>query len=475
MTEPWSMSATQLAAAIRARQVSAREATASVLARIEAVNPAINALPEVLAEEAMEAAAAADAAQARGGRLGPMHGVPVTIKVNVDQKGHATTNGIVALRDNIAAEDAPVVANLRAAGAIVVGRSNTPAFSYRWFTDNDVHGRTLNPWDHRVTPGGSSGGAAAATATGMGAIGHGNDIGGSVRYPAYACGIAGLRPTVGRIPAYNSTMTEDRALTSQMMSVQGPLARNIADIRLAFAAMARPDPRDPISLPVALDFPLPPTPIKVALFRDGRADAQVAGALERAAKALAAAGFVVEEAAPPCFDEAHRIWLSLIANDMRRSMLPAIETYGDAAIKASARHFTGSVPEMSRDECLALLARRYTIAREWSLFLARYPILLMPVSWRRPVPIDMDVQGAELGAALIAAQSPLLPIALLGLPGLAVPTGFDAALAKGGLPSGVQLVADRFREDLLLMAGEAIEAVQPPLGFPSSDLLAVRS
>ncbi len=470
MTEPWSMTATQLAAAIRTGQLSARAAVASALARIEAVNPVINALPAVLAEEAMAAAAAADEAQARGARLGPMHGVPITIKVNVDQKDHATTNGIVALRDNIAQEDAPVVANLRAAGAIVVGRSNTPAFSYRWFTDNDLHGRTLNPWNRGVTPGGSSGGAAAATATGMGAVGHGNDIGGSVRYPAYACGIAGLRPTVGRIPAHNSTMADDRALTSQMMSVQGPLARSIADIRLAFTAMARPDPRDPISLPVAFEFPLPPTPIKVALFRDSRADSQVSGALDRAARALSQAGYAVEEAAPPCFDEAHRVWLSFIANDMRRSMLAAIETYGDAAIKASARHFTGSVPEMSRDECLAMLARRYTIAREWSLFLARYPILLMPVSWRRPVPVDMDVKGAALGAELIAAQSPLLPIALLGLPGLAVPTG----LAEG-LPSGVQLVADRFREDLLLRAGEAIEAVQPPLGFPPLDPPAVRS
>lgn len=465
MSEPWSLSAHDIAAEIRAGRLSARQATESTLARIAAVNPSLNALPDVMADEALAAAKSADEAQAHGKPLGALHGVPVTVKVNVDLAGHATTNGIVALRDNIAPEDAPVVANLRAAGAIVVGRSNTPAFSWRWFTDNDLHGRTLNPWDGSVTPGGSSGGAAAATATGMGAIGHGNDIGGSVRYPAYACGIAGLRPTVGRIPAHNATMRDDRALISQMMSVQGPLARNIEDLRLAFAAMAKPDPRDPISLPVALAFPLPPTPIKVALFRGGdgmKPDAQVAGALDRAAKALAAAGYAVEEAAPPCFEEAHRIWLAFIANDMRRAMLPAIEAYGDAAIKVSARLLAGSVPEMSRDEILALLARRYSVAREWSLFLARYPILLMPTSWRRPVPIDMDLQGAARGAELIAAQSPLLTVALLGLPGLAVPTG----LAEG-LPSGVQLVADRFREDLLLRAGEAIEAVHPTLGFPA--------
>lgn len=465
MSEPWSLSAHALAAEIRAGRLSARQATESALARIAAVNPAINALPDVMAEEATKAAAAADEAQAHGKPLGPLHGVPITVKVNVDLAGHATTNGIVALRDNIAPEDAPVVANLRAAGAVVVGRSNTPAFSWRWFTDNDLHGRTLNPWDAGVTPGGSSGGAAAATATGMGAIGHGNDIGGSVRYPAYACGIAGLRPTVGRVPAHNATLREDRPFCSQMMSVQGPLARTIEDLRLAFAAMAKPDPRDPVSLPVPLAFPLPPTPIRVALFRGTgsmKPDASVAGALDRAAKALAAAGYAVEEAAPPCFEEAHRIWLAFIASDMRRAMMPAIEAHGDAAIKVSARLFAGSVPEMSGDEILAMFARRYTVAREWSLFLARYPVLLMPVSWRRPVPIDMDIQGAAKGAELIAAQSPLLGVSLLGLPGLAVPTG----LAEG-LPSGVQLVADRFREDLLLRAGEAIEAAQPPLGFPA--------
>ena len=192
----WSLCARELAALIRQREVSARDATTSVLARIAEVNPRINALPEVMAEQALATADACDrmlaAGPSTGFTPGPLHGVPVTIKVNVDTAGYATTDGIVAAKDNVAKTDSPLVAHLRAAGAVVVGRNNTPAFSLRWFTDNDLHGRTLNPFDPKVTPGGSSGGAAAAVATGMGPIAHGNDYGGSIRYPAWACGVVGL-------------------------------------------------------------------------------------------------------------------------------------------------------------------------------------------------------------------------------------------------------------------------------------------
>lgn len=170
-----------------------------MLDRIDLVNPRLNAVVDVMAVEALVAARAADEAVRRGDDLGALHGVPVTVKVNVDVAGRPTTGGITANSDHVAAEDAPVVANLRRAGAVIVGRTNTPEFSLRWFTDNDVHGRTLNPWSEEVTPGGSSGGAASALAAGMGAIAHGNDYGGSIRHPAWACGVVGLRPTVGRV------------------------------------------------------------------------------------------------------------------------------------------------------------------------------------------------------------------------------------------------------------------------------------
>ena len=163
--------------------------------------------------------------------------MPVTVKVNVDLKGQATTGGVPANRDAVAVEDNPVVANLRRAGAVILGQTNTPEFSFRWFTENPLHGRTLNPWDPALTPGGSSGGAAAAVASGMCPIAHGNDIAGSVRYPAYACGVAGLRPTAGRIPSYDASDAQGRGLSSQVMSVEGPLARRVRDLRLALAAM----------------------------------------------------------------------------------------------------------------------------------------------------------------------------------------------------------------------------------------------
>ena len=263
--ELWRWSAADLARAIASKEISSRQAVQSALERIERVNPALNAIVQVLAEEALAAADTADAAVRAGYRLGPLHGVPVTTKVNVDQRGCATTNGVVEFRNVIATEDSPVVANLRKAGAIIVGRTNTPAFSHRWFTDNDFHGATYNPWGKGLTPGGSSGGAASAVASGMGAIAHGNDFGGSIRYPAYACGIAGLRPTPGRIPAFNPSATADRPITAQLMSVQGPLARSVSDVRLALSAMAQPDMRDGNWMPVPLNGPELPRPLGVAI------------------------------------------------------------------------------------------------------------------------------------------------------------------------------------------------------------------
>ena len=240
---------------IRRRDVSCREVVAAALARLDAVNPRINAVVRPLHETALAEAAAADQALARGAVVGPLHGVPITTKVNVDQTGCPTDNGVVAFKDLVATRDNPVVANLRRAGAIVIGRTNTPAFSMRWFTDNALHGATLNPWDPARTPGGSSGGAAAATATGIGAIGHGNDIAGSVRYPAYCCGLVGLRVSYGRVPSWNFTSTVLRTISSQLMAVQGPLTRRVRDARAAFAAMAIPDPNDPRCATVPLDGP----------------------------------------------------------------------------------------------------------------------------------------------------------------------------------------------------------------------------
>jgi amidase len=448
----WALSAVETVRLIRSGQASARDVTAAVLQRIDAVNPQLNALVQPMHDEALQAARDADEAQARGEPLGELHGVPVTIKVNVDQQGFATTNGIRTAQDLIADADSPPVANLKRAGAIIVGRSNTPAFSLRWFTDNVVHGRTFNPFDASRTPGGSSGGAAVATATGMGAIGHASDLGGSIRYPAYACGVVGLRPTVGRLPAFNATAGDERGIASQLMATQGPIARSIDDIRFSLPPMSKADARDPLWVPVASDVP-EAGPLSVACFipRTG-VDPAVGAAVRQAASWLADAGCRVEEASPPDIDEASAIWRSLIYGDAMCAILPAIERSGDSAMQASIRNTITQMPDLGRDEFLALLARRLTLARNWSMFLGRHHVLLMPVSLAKPFPIDEDTQGQEKMESVLAAQSPLLSTAMLGLPGLSVPTGM-----AGTTPMGVQLVAARFREDRCLAAGAIIE------------------
>ncbi|QYU67783.1 hypothetical protein J4558_23330 [Leptolyngbya sp. 15MV] len=262
MTQFWRLPATEVAALVRGRKASATEVAKDALARLDAANPAINAVVDHRPEDTLAEAARVDAMFARGEDAGPLAGVPVTIKVNVDQAGYATTNGLRIQKDHRATEDNPVVANMRKAGAVILGRTNTPAFSLRWFCRNGLHGHTKNPWNPALTPGGSSGGAAAATAAGIGAIGHGTDIGGSIRYPAYACGIHGLRPTLGRIPAVNLS-APDRHIGGQLMAVSGPLARTIADLRMAFEAMCARDVREPWY--VEMPFAGPPAPKRAAL------------------------------------------------------------------------------------------------------------------------------------------------------------------------------------------------------------------
>lgn len=464
----WRLGAVDLAQAIRSRQVSAREATRSVLDRIAEVNPRINALVTVLPEQALAAADAADQAIARGDRLGPLHGVPVSIKINVDVAGQPTTDGVAALKDNVAPTDSPLVRSLREAGAILVGRNNAPAFSLRWFSDNAFHGRTLNPFDAGVTPGGSSGGAAAAVAMGMGPIAHGNDYGGSIRYPAWACGVVGLRTTVGRVPSYKAS-APNRIVSNQLMSVQGPLTRTVADARLALEVMAQGSPLDPQWTPAPLQFPDSARPTRVAVFtrwQGSRVDASVVAAVNQAAEWLAEAGYEVEEAEPPHFEEAAAMHRQMVMDDMRRAGIAAMNKLGDDALSQSLAYFTGGVTPWDRDQYLEGLMRRFSIARDWAVFLDKYPVLLTPNSWERQFPVDDDLRSQQRFEEILLAQTPMLNTAMLGLPGLAVPTG-----VQDGLPVGVQLVATRFREDLLLAAGEAIERAA---GFSALDHLAAK-
>ncbi|MEY5097545.1 MAG: Acylamidase [Pseudomonadota bacterium] len=465
----WRLGAVEQAQAIRSRQASAREVTQSVLDRIAEINPRINALTAVFTEEALAAADAADAAVERGDALGPLHGVPVTIKVNVDVAGQATTDGVAAFNDNIAREDSPLVKSMRDAGAIIVGRNNAPAFSLRWFTDNEFHGRTLNPFDAGVTPGGSSGGAAAATAMGMGAIAHGNDYGGSIRYPAWACGVVGLRTSVGRVPAYKAS-APNRIISNQQMSVQGPLTRSVADARLALQVMSRGTPLDPQWVPAPLEYADSTRPTRVAVFTrwdQSPVDPSAIAAVKQAAEWLAKAGYEVKEAEPPHFAEVAAMHFQMVMNDMRRVAEPFMRANGDDALRAVLDHYMAVTPVWDRDQYLEALTRRFSIARDWAVFLERDPVLLMPNSWERQFPIDDDLRSPERAAQILLAQSPMLSTAVLGLPGLAVPTG-----VVDGLPVGVQLVSNKFREDRMLAAGEVIERAS---GFSALDYLAPRA
>src|ERR1700726_4043368 len=337
MEDLWRLSAADIAALIRSKKVSAKEAASAALARLDAVNPKINAVVDHRPEDVLAEAAAIDATIARNETIGPLAGVPVTVKVNIDQAGFATTNGLKLQRDVIAATNSPVIDNLRKAGAVILGRTNCPAFSYRWFTTNLVHGDTKNPRDAGITPGGSSGGAGAAVAAGIGHIAHGTDIARSIRYPAYACGVHGLRPTMGRIAAFNASLPE-RTIGPQISAVSGPLARTIGDLRIALAAMSGKDVRDPWWVPAPLEGPAMPKRAALCLRPDGLETVdEVKAAVVDAGKRLQRAGWTVEEIANTPLREAAELQTKLWLGDGYEAQLEAAEREGDPGALACLR------------------------------------------------------------------------------------------------------------------------------------------
>ncbi|HET6838889.1 MAG TPA: amidase family protein [Bradyrhizobium sp.] len=457
MEELWRLSATGLAALIKSKKVSAKEAASSALARLDAVNPAINAVVDHRPADVLAQAAAIDAAIAANEDVGPLAGVPVTVKANIDQKGFATTNGLTLQRDVIAATNSPPVDNLRKAGAVILGRTNCPAFSYRWFTTNLIHGDTKNPRDPAITPGGSSGGAGAAVAAGIGQIAHGTDIAGSIRYPAYACGVHGIRPTVGRVPGFNAALPE-RTIAAQISAVSGPLARSVGDLRIALAAMSGRDARDPWWVPAPLEGPSMPKRAALCLQPDGlETVAEVKAAVADAGKRLEREGWTVEEVATPPLREAADLQTKLWLGDNYEAQLDAAEREGDPGALACLRGNRGKVFPFDAAAFSKALTRRATLAREWLLFLENYSVVVMPVSAELPFPDGLDMRDETSFARVWRAQLPQIAIPFLGLPGLTVSTGL-----VGRVPVGVQIVSTRFREDLCLLAGEAIEAGGTP-------------
>jgi amidase len=458
MDHLWRLPAAELASLIRGKEVSAREAAVAALARLDAVNPAINAVVDHRPDDVLAQADAVDAAIGRNEEVGALAGVPVTVKVNIDQVGFATTNGVKLQRDAIAKSNSPVVDNLKKAGAVILGRTNCPAFSFRWFTTNLIHGDTKNPRDPQVTPGGSSGGAGAAVAAGIGHIAHGTDIAGSIRYPAYACGVHGLRPTLGRVAAFNPGLPE-RTIGPQISAVSGPLARTIGDLRIALEVMSGRDIRDPWWVPVPLVGPPMPKRAALCLNPDGlETAAEVKAAVTDAGQRLERAGWRVEmiENTPP-LREAAELQTKLWLGDGYEAMLDAAEREGDPGALACLRGNRDKVFPFDAAAFSKVLTRRATLTREWQVLFETYAVLLMPVSGELPFPDGLDRRDEASFARVWRAQMPQVGIPFMGLPALTVTTGL-----VGRIPVGVQVVSGRYREDLCLDAGAAIEEEGTP-------------
>ncbi|AWM11413.1 amidase family protein [Bradyrhizobium symbiodeficiens] len=452
----WQWSAVETAAAIRSGAISAVETVEAHLDRMRAVNPKLNAVVVDLSEEALKAAHAADKQRAKGGELGLLHGVPVTIKENVDYEGRPNFNGVPANKDLIAPSDAPVVRNLKKSGAIVIGLTNTPEFSFRGFTDNPLHGLTLNPWDPDITCGGSSGGAGSAVAAGIGTIAHGNDIGGSLRWPAHCNGVATIKPTQGRIPAFNASATAERPMLAHLMSAQGPLARHVADVRLALEVMSRRDPRDPWWVPAPLVGERPKGPIKVALAKipeDMEVDPSVRAALRQAADHLERSGYRVSEVEVPDINGVWQTWCDIITNE-------TVVMQEAGMLKVTSEDFHKAWDGMKdKANVLDLKAwMRATAARSghiraWQLFFEEYPVVLAPTTVKpTPGPRDDTVSAERVREIFWGEIRFISAINVLGLPGAVVPVALH-----DGKPIGVQLIAGRYREDLALDAAAAIE------------------
>ena len=456
--DPATLSASALTALIRTRELSAEEAVKATLARIDRLNPGLNAIVQRRDDEALAEARAIDARLAQGEDPGPLAGVPVTVKVNIDQAGFATTNGLRIQENLVAQQDSPPVANLRRAGAILVGRTNTPAFSLRWFTRNALHGATKNPSFPGLTPGGSSGGAAAAAAAGLGSIAHGTDIAGSIRYPAHACGIHGLRPGLGRVPAFNAT-AGDRLIGGQLMATSGPLARSAADLRLGLQALSQPDPRDPWHTAYA------PTPYRkraaLALTPDGlQTDPAIQQALTEAAKTLEAQGWEIGTPEIPPFREAMELQLTLWLSEFGLGGAEAVAREADPDATFVHRELTNLAPPPTLESFMRALQSRARLARLWRGFFTDWPVLLTPVSGALPFPDHYDTSGPEAFAQVIEAQMPQIAPPFMGLPGLALTTTRTATH-----PIAIQALADRGNEHILLdladLLAPEIPAVTP--------------
>jgi amidase len=455
MPELHELGALELVRLVRARDISRRQVLESHLDRIDAVNDLVNAVVErVDREAALSAADAADRDHEARSAL-PLDGVPVSIKDHFDVEGMLHTEGVARFSERRSPGNSAVVQRWLDAGGFVVGKCNQPDFQIRWNTVNDLYGATRNPRDTSLTAGGSSGGDAAAVASGMAALGLGADYGGSIRVPASFCGVFGLRPSAGRVPEFQVLDPEKGGVTLDLMNSPGPFARTLDDLWAAFVVLAGPDPRDPSSLPVAPPEPVPSrqgnTVLRMARETGAVVEPEIERELDRVCAALEAAGYRVVEGGIPNAARAPELWAELVGNELLHSALP--DWHGLIA-ESNLQHietmfglfdFGDSLSAWSR----SIVERRQT-AQATAQLMEEHPLIVAPVAGMATPALDFD-QYLDLEATrdLFDHMRDVVWVNLLSLPSLA-------------LPNGIQLVARRFHEAEAVAAAAAIvEALEP--------------
>ena len=445
-------SATAMAQAIRDRRVSATEVVEAHLQRIEAVNPALNAVVQVAGARARLEALAADQALARGELRGPLHGVPMTIKDSLDTAGVISTGGTKGRATLVPGQDATVVARLRAAGAILLGKTNTPELTLSGETDNLVYGRTNNPYDLARTPGGSSGGAGAIIATGGSPLDIGSDTGGSIRLPAHFCGIAGLKPTSGRVPRTGHIVPFAMGAVDALTQL-GPMARYVADLSLILPIIAGVDWRDPAIVPMPLGDPktVSIAGLRVAMYTDNGIMAPTpatAAAVRAAAAALVEAGARVEEDCPAMLERTAdlannlsggdgRAWVQRILQRASTTEIhPLLRQRFDEAKAVEVAEFTAGLEEVDRFRSGMLT------------FMEQYDVILSPTcAYPAPPHGQLMTDAMRKGTSYTSTYN------LTGWPGVVVRGG----TSPEGLPIGVQVVARPWREDVALAVAQHLE------------------
>jgi Asp-tRNA(Asn)/Glu-tRNA(Gln) amidotransferase A subunit family amidase len=469
-TVPPLWSAQEIATQIRQKRVSPVEVARSHLERIDSLNPKLNAFVDWKGEAVLAQARAAEKAIRGGADLGPLHGVPLSIKASIDVAGHRCEAGTRLRTGFIPVQDAPLVARLRAAGAVILGVTNTPELLMAWETDNLLYGRTNNPWDLSRTAGGSSGGEAAAIAAGLSAGGVGSDGGGSIREPAHFCGICGLKPTPGRIPSTGHYPKSGGPFA--LLGVVGPMARTVDDVRALFDAMAGADDGDPCSAPVPVRHPQQEAPRPMIGFfeDDGRTPVtpETRNAIRQAARVLGTAGVRVEPFRPEGLERVRQLWWKFFGTAGGMILSPMLRGH-ETELSPILREFflwTAAEPPHTGDSLLATWLERDELREKILLQMQKYEVLICPVA---AIPAfrhgerEWTVEGKTV--KYLDAWSYCEWFNLLGFPAVVIPM----AMSLEGLPIGIQIVGRPWEEERILSIAAILEEARGPWGSPPID------